>query len=281
MIEKDIIDNVSAALAEDLGGLSPADGDITANLIPADTQANATILTREPCILAGIQWASEAFKQVDPEIDVEWLAKDGDQLQEDQVFCQLKGPAKGILTAERTALNFLQALSATATVTAEYVALLENSQVKLLDTRKTLPGLRNAQKYAVKCGGGHNHRIGLFDAYLIKENHIMACGSIQAAINKARTIHPDKPVEVEVETLEELSEAVQFGADIVMLDNFTNQQLEEAVKINNGKTRLEVSGNITKNRLTELSSIGIDYISSGALTKHIKAIDLSLRIRTE
>lgn len=281
MIEQDIVTNVSAALAEDLNGQSAELGDITANLIPADTLAEATILTRESCTLAGIQWATEAFNQVDKNIEVTWHAKDGDVLKENQIFCELKGPAKGILTAERTALNFLQLLSATATVTAEYVAMLGSSNVKLLDTRKTLPGLRNAQKYAVKCGGGHNHRIGLYDAYLIKENHIMACGSITAAIAKARELHPQKPVEIEVESIAELSQAIDAGADIVMLDNFTNQQLKEAVQINNGKTRLEVSGNITKNRLTELSQIGIDYISSGALTKHVRAIDLSLRVKTE
>ena len=281
MKEQDIFDNVSAALKEDLDGLAADKGDITANLIPADNQASATILTREDCVLSGIPWATETFRQVDASIKVNWLAADGDKLNANQVFCELQGPARGILTAERTALNFLQTMSATATTTADYVSLLKNSQIKLLDTRKTLPGLRNAQKYAVKCGGGENHRIGLFDAYLIKENHIFACGDIASAVRKARQNHPEKPVEVEVENVEELSQAIDAGADIVMLDNFTNQQLEEAVQVNQGKTRLEVSGNITKNRLTELSKIGIDYISSGALTKHVKAIDLSLRIKTE
>ena len=281
MIETYIKQNVDAALNEDLGGQSPQQGDITANLIDTTQQAVATIITRENCVLAGTPWATETFRQVDASIDVKWLAEDGQALQADQVFCELRGSAKAILTAERTALNFLQTLSATATVTAEYVALLSDSGVKLLDTRKTLPGLRQAQKYAVKCGGGENHRIGLFDAYLIKENHIFACGSIQNAVAKARQNHPDKPVEVEVENLEELAQAIAAEADIVMLDNFNNQQLREAVQVNNGKTRLEVSGNITKNRLAELREIGIDYVSSGALTKHIRAIDLSLRIRTE
>ena len=281
MTEKHIIENVRAALAEDLNGQSPQEGDITANLISNEQQAEATIITRENCVLAGIDWATEAFTQVDSSIRVNWLAADGDVLQPNQAFCQLQGSAKAILTAERTALNFLQMLSATATVTAEYVELLKNSNVKLLDTRKTLPGLRLAQKYAVKCGGGFNHRIGLFDAYLIKENHIFACGSIEKAVKKARETHPEKAVEVEVENLAELQQAITAGADIVMLDNFDNQQLEEAVEINKGQTRLEVSGNITKTRLTELSEIGIDYISSGALTKHVRAIDLSLRIKTK
>lgn len=281
MTQLQIPNTVSAALAEDLGGLTAQHGDITANLIPEDSQAKATIVTREPCILAGIEWANETFAQVDSRISVSWQAQDGDKLQADQVLCELSGPARGLLTAERTALNFLQTLSATATVTAEYVAMLKGSDVKLLDTRKTLPGLRNAQKYAVRCGGGQNHRVGLYDAYLIKENHIMACGSIQAAVAKAREMHADKPVEVEVESVNELKLAIEAGADIVMLDNFSNTDLEEAVKVNNGKSRLEVSGNITKNRLTELSRIGIDYISSGALTKHVQAIDLSLRVQTE
>ncbi|MCV2884920.1 carboxylating nicotinate-nucleotide diphosphorylase [Aestuariibacter sp. AA17] len=270
--------NVKDALYEDLNGLSPSEGDITANLIPGDHQAKATILTREACILAGCDWATEAFKQVDGEIQIKWTAKDGDELSPGQVFCELAGSAKSILTAERTALNFLQSLSATATVTHDYVSVLKGSNLKLLDTRKTLPGLRLAQKYAVTCGGGSNHRIGLFDAYLIKENHIMACGSIANAVSKARSTHADKQVEVEVESIDELKQAIAAGADIVMLDNFTNDQLREAVAVNEGKTRLEVSGNITKDRLTELRDIGVDYVSSGALTKHIQAIDLSLRI---
>ena len=270
--------NVTAALNEDLDGQSPQVGDITANLIPDSHQATAIIITREPCVIAGTDWASETFRQVDPDVKVKWHVRDGEAVEENQTLCKITGSAKSILTAERTALNFLQTLSGTATITAEYVELLEDSNVKLLDTRKTIPGLRYAQKYAVTCGDGHNHRIGLFDAYLIKENHILACGSIAAAIEKARSLHPDKKVEVEVETIDELKQAIEANADIVMLDNFNNEQLHEAVKVTDGKTRLEVSGNITKNRLAELRDIGIDYISSGAITKNVRAIDLSLRI---
>ncbi len=270
--------NVQSALAEDLGGAVNASNDITANLIDPTTQATATIITREPCIVAGIPWAQEAFRQIDSSVNILWHCEDGDALQPDDAVATITGSAQAILTAERTALNFLQTLSATATTTSTYAALLAGSDTKILDTRKTLPGLRLAQKYAVVCGGGHNHRVGLYDAYLIKENHIFACGSIKQAVEKAKLTHPNKKVEVEVENIAELSQAIDAKADIVMLDNFTNEQIQQAVALNKNRCKLEVSGNITDERLGELARLGVDFISSGALTKHIQAIDLSLRI---
>ena len=274
----DIIAQVRAALTEDLGGsLTPAN-DITANLIPAAQQATATIITREHAVVCGTQWVDQAFALVDDTITLDWHVSDGDTVTPDTVLVSLSGSARSILTAERTALNFLQTLSGTATVTAYYTSLLEGSKTRILDTRKTLPGLRMAQKYAVKCGGGTNHRIGLFDAYLIKENHIYACGSIGKAVATAKATHPEKIVEVEVEIQHELEQALEAGADIIMLDNFTNEQIESAVALNQGKSKLEVSGNVTDERLQSLAKIGVDFISSGALTKHVQAIDLSLRV---
>jgi nicotinate-nucleotide pyrophosphorylase (carboxylating) len=275
---KDIQNNVKQALAEDLGGTPSGKGDITAMLIPAEQRVSAKIITREPCVLAGQAWVEETFAQLDKNVQITWAVKDGDTLQADQEICQIVGNARVILTGERTALNFLQTLSGTATLVAGYVKYLAGSQTKLLDTRKTLPGLRMAQKYAVTCGGGNNHRIGLFDAFLIKENHIMACGSIAAAVQQARLQVQDKLVEVEVENLAELQQALDAEADIVMLDNFTLSDVTEAVKITQGRSKLEVSGNITEQRLTELAKVGVDFISSGALTKNVQAIDLSLRI---
>jgi nicotinate-nucleotide pyrophosphorylase (carboxylating) len=265
-------------LAEDLNGLPASQGDITANLIPVQQQLQAEVITREDCVLAGRAWVEETFKQVDATIELTWFANDCDTLTAGSKIFAVQGPARGILTAERTALNFLQTLSATATMVASYVAELAGTRTKLLDTRKTLPGLRQAQKYAVRCGGGHNHRIGLFDAYLIKENHIMACGSIAAAVAAARQQHASVKVEVEVESIDELSQAIDAGADIVMLDNFSLPQIRQAVALNNGKVKLEVSGNVTRESLRELAMTGVDYISSGALTKHVQAIDLSLRV---
>lgn len=275
---QDMRHNVEAALKEDLDGLSPVEGDITAQLIPLEESVEATVITREDCVLAGRDWVTETFRQVDPELKLEWLAKDGDHLTADQTIFNLSGNARSVLTGERTALNFLQTLSATATVTARYVSLLGNSNIKLLDTRKTLPGLRLAQKYAVTCGGGANHRIGLYDAFLIKENHIMACGSIANAVGQAKALAPNKLVEVEVENLNELEQALDANADIIMLDNFSIDKLHQAVKITNGQSKLEVSGNITDEKLLALRDTGVDYISSGALTKNIQAIDLSMRI---
>ncbi|WP_137166165.1 carboxylating nicotinate-nucleotide diphosphorylase [Salinimonas lutimaris] len=274
----EILAQVRTALTEDLGGeLNPAN-DITANLIPADKDATATIITREDATICGKAWVEQAFALIDNTISLTWHVNDGDTVVADTKLVTLQGNARAIMTAERVALNFLQTLSGTATTTAYYARLLEGSPTRILDTRKTLPGLRNAQKYAVTCGGGTNHRIGLFDAYLIKENHIFACGSIAAAISTAKATHSDKLVEVEVENLDELEQALQAGADIIMLDNFTNEQIQQAVAITEGKSKLEVSGNITDERLRSLGKLGVDFISSGALTKHVKAIDLSLRV---
>ena len=277
-LQQHIKTGVHHALLEDLGCADFHDADITASLIPADKTATATIITREPCVLAGRPWVDEVFHQMGDEVQLNWLCQDGDHLQANAPIVTLTGPARTILTGERTALNFLQTLSATATVTAEYVAILAGSKTRLLDTRKTLPGMRQAQKYAVRCGGGLNHRIGLYDAFLIKENHIAACGSIEQAVFTARQLHSDKQVEVEVENMDELAQAIDAGADIIMLDNFSNPMIEQAVAVNAGRAKLEVSGNVEADRLRELAGLGVDYVSSGALTKHVRAIDLSLRI---
>ncbi|GFD90065.1 nicotinate-nucleotide diphosphorylase [Tenacibaculum sp. KUL152] len=273
-----IREQVSSALIEDLGGELNASNDITANLIDDNVQAKATVITRESCVVCGVAWVNQAFALIDETVTLQWHVEDGDSVVPDTVLLTLEGSAKAILTAERTALNFLQTLSGTATVTAFYANLLADSNTKILDTRKTLPGLRYAQKYAVRCGGGQNHRVGLFDAFLIKENHIFSCGGIDKAVERAKSMMPGKPVEVEVENLNELEQAMKAGADIVMLDNFTNEQIQQAVALNKGQCKLEVSGNITDERLKSLSQLGVDYISSGALTKHVQAIDLSLRI---
>lgn len=274
--------DVSNALIEDLNGLTVNEGDITANLISPESQVEATIITREDCVLCGVAWAEEAFRQVNESINVVWSKQDKDNCKANDVLCHITGSAKSILTAERTALNFLQLLSGTATTTKYYVDKLAGTNITLLDTRKTLPGLRLAQKYAVTCGGGQNHRVGLYDAFLIKENHVMACGSIAAAVTKAQKLSPGKSIEVEVENLNELQQAIDAGANIVMLDNFSIDMLHKAVQINtfNSKkaVKLEVSGNITHEKLTNLRGTGIDFVSSGALTKDVKSIDLSLRI---
>lgn len=280
-LKQEIINNVAQALTEDLNGPPDAFRDITANLIAAEQDEKAQIITRESCVLAGQAWVDETFRQLGGGVKVNWLVADGDHLKPGQQLCTLEGNTHQLLTGERTALNFLQCLSGTATLVASYMQHLQNSKTKLLDTRKTLPGLRLAQKYAVTCGGGTNHRMGLNDAFLIKENHIMACGSIAAAVAKARQQEPDKPVEVEVESLDELRQAIDAGADIVMLDNFSTELIHSAVAINQGRSKLEVSGNITCERLPELASTGVDFISSGALTKHVTAVDLSLRIMRE
>jgi nicotinate-nucleotide pyrophosphorylase (carboxylating) len=274
----DIKSAVAIALSEDLNTQGVDHGDITANLIPAKQTITAEIITRENCVLAGADWVTETFAQLDENIQLTWYVNDGEQLKANQAIVRVSGNARHILTGERTALNFLQTLSGTATVVAHCVKELEGTNTQLLDTRKTLPGMRLAQKYAVTCGGGKNHRIGLFDAYLIKENHILACGSIQAAVTKAREHHPNLPVEVEVENIQELHQAIAAEADIVMLDNFNLDMLKEAVIINKSQCKLEVSGNITIERLKVLSILGVDFISSGALTKHVQAIDLSLRV---
>lgn len=272
MLEQAIQINVQHALAEDIG-----DGDITAQLTPADEVAHARVITREDMVLAGRPWVDAIFAQLDPNVEVIWLKNDGDTVLANDAFLELKGNARSLLTGERPALNFVQTLSAVATKVNGYVKLLDGLNTKILDTRKTLPGLRIAQKYAVAMGGGQNHRIGLFDAFLIKENHIMAAGGISQAIAQAHEIAPNKPVEVEVESFDELQQALNAGADIVMLDNFSKQEMIDAVKLVDGRCKLEASGNITVERLHEVALTGVDYISMGALTKDVQAIDLSMR----
>lgn len=268
----DLHQTVSHALAEDLGN-----ADLTADLIPVETQATATVIVREAAILCGQAWFNKVFELVDNKVQIHWQVKDGDPISADQLLCEIKGSARAILTAERTALNFLQTLSATATSTARYVAELEGSSTELLDTRKTLPGLRLAQKYAVHCGGGRNHRFGLYDAILIKENHIIACGGLTQAVKTAKQQHPQVAVEVETENLAEVALALEAGADIIMLDNFSLDMIHQAVKTVNQRAKLEVSGNVELDQLKTLAQTGVDFISTGAITKHIQAIDLSMR----
>ncbi len=264
---------VAQSLAEDIAG-----GDITAELIDADVQASGRIVTREDGILCGTAFALEAFQQIDTSCRVEWAAQDGEAITADSLVCTLSGPARALLTAERTALNFLQLLSGTATTAGQYASRVAHTGVKLLDTRKTVPGLRLAQKYAVTCGGCYNHRIGLFDAFLIKENHISATGGIAEAVATARDVAPDKPVEIEVENEVELEQALTAGADRIMLDNFTLEALRDAVAHTAGRAELEASGNVTDETLVAIAATGVDFISIGALTKHVKALDLSMRI---
>ena len=261
------------ALAEDIES-----GDITAELIGANVQTSGRIVTREDGILCGTAFALEAFQQIDPSCHVEWAAQDGDVLTASNTLCTLSGPARALLTAERTALNFLQLLSGTATTASHYAARVAHTKVKLLDTRKTVPGLRLAQKYAVTCGGCFNHRIGLFDAFLIKENHISAAGGIAEAVAAARSVAPGKPLEVEVENEAELEQALTAGADRIMLDNFTLEGLRSAVAHAAGRAELEASGNVTDETLVAIAETGVDFISIGALTKHVRALDLSMRI---
>ena len=275
----DRVDMVARALAEDLDGIDLSH-DITAQLIGAETQAEAILISRDDAVICGVDWVNEVFEQLRAKVELDWQVKDGERVQANQELLRIKGNARTILTAERTALNFLQTLSGVATTTAHYVSYLAGSNTKLLDTRKTIPGLRTAQKYAVVCGGGYNHRVGLYDAFLIKENHIMACGGIAAAIASARQLEPGKPVEVEVENLSEYREAIHAKADIIMLDNFSIEDLKTAVLERTTDVALEVSGNITATRLKELAPIGVDFISSGALTKNLQAIDLSLRFKS-
>ena len=272
LLEQTIQINIEQALQEDI-----SDGDITALLTPENEQATANILSRENMILAGQPWVNALIQAFDANIQITWLKQDGDPVEANEVFLQLSGSARSLLTVERPALNFIQTLSAVATKTAEYVKQLEGLNTKLLDTRKTLPGLRIAQKYAVAVGGGQNHRLGLFDAFLIKENHIMAAGGITQAIQQAHQIASNKPVEVEVETWDELNQALDAGADIVMLDNFSQQQMIDAVKHVAGRCKLEASGNITIENLRHVATTGVDYISMGVLTKDVTAIDLSMR----
>lgn len=266
--------NVRRALAEDLGS-----GDITAQLIPAGRLAHATVITREAATMSGSAWVDAVFRQLDPRVAVHWLVTDGQQVAADQVLFHLEGPARALLSGERTALNFLQTLSGVATRCRYYADLVQGTAVRLLDTRKTIPGLRLAQKYATTCGGCHNHRIGLYDAFLIKENHIAACGGIAEAVTAAHQIAPGKPVEVEVESLDELEQALVAGADIVMLDELSLEDMRNAVRITSGRAKLEASGGIDEQTLRAVAETGVDYISIGALTKHVRAIDLSMRLK--
>ncbi|MFT7403301.1 MAG: nicotinate-nucleotide pyrophosphorylase (carboxylating) [Zhongshania sp.] len=271
-LQSDITETVRFALAEDIGS-----GDITAQLIPANQTATASIITREAAVICGVNWVNEVFQQIDNSVTITWHIADGDHVAANSILFELNGPARSLLTGERTALNFLQLLSGTATLCKQYSDLVSHTKVRLLDTRKTIPGLRTAQKYAVSCGGCHNHRIGLYDAFLIKENHIAACGGIGAAIAAARDIAPLKPVEVEVESLTELEIALNSDADIIMLDNFSLDDMREGVAITSGRAKLEASGNVSTQTLAAIAETGVDFISIGALTKHARAIDLSMR----
>jgi nicotinate-nucleotide pyrophosphorylase (carboxylating) len=270
----DIEETVRRALAEDVGA-----GDVTAALIPADTRAEAQVVTREDAVLCGTAWFDEVFRQLDSRIRARWNAKDGDAIGANQILCTLNGPARALLTGERTALNFLQLLSGTATRTRQYVAAIRGTRTAVLDTRKTVPGLRRAQKYAVACGGGQNHRMGLYDAILIKENHIAAAGSIAAALRAARDLAPQGvAVEIEVENLEQLRAALAAGAERVLLDNFDLKTLPAAVNEARGRAKLEASGGVSLSNIRAIAETGVDYISVGDVTKNIKAVDLSLRL---
>lgn len=263
---------VSTALREDVGS-----GDLTAQLIPADRTARANVITRENAVLCGTAWFDEVFRQIDARVRVTWSARDADRVRADQQLCTLEGPARALLTGERTALNFLQMLSATATVTRKYVDAVAGTKCRILDTRKTIPGLRVAQKYAVRCGGGTNHRIGLFDAILVKENHIAAAGSIANAVAESRRLNSKVLLEVEVESLTQLREALDARVDRVLPDNFSLDQMREAVQIAGGRTELEASGNMSLETVRAVAETGVDFISVGGLTKHVRAVDLSMR----
>lgn len=270
-----IVTMVKQAIVEDVGS-----GDITSQLIPADSQSDAELFTREPIVLSGRAWFDETFAQIDTNCLIDWQAKDGDSLKSGTILCRINGNTRSILTAERVAMNFLQLLSGIATTAKRYADLTYNSNASVLDTRKTIPGLRRAQKYAVACGGCSNHRFGLYDALLIKENHILAAGSISKAIVASQKKYPDKAIEIEVENLDELQQALQAGAARILLDNFDIDQICEAVSITQGKAKLEASGNITLENIAAIAATGVNYISVGALTKHITAADLSLRFKS-
>ncbi|WJW75079.1 carboxylating nicotinate-nucleotide diphosphorylase [Thiohalobacter sp. IOR34] len=271
-IEQQIQALVRRTLEEDIGG-----GDLTAGLIPEDALAEARVLCRESAVLCGRAWFDAVFAELDPRIQIHWQAADGDAVQPGQTLCRLQGPARPLLSGERSALNLLQTLSGTATLARRYAERVADLPVRILDTRKTLPGLRHAQKYAVRTGGCHNHRLGLYDGILIKENHILAAGSIAAAVAAARRLGSDLPVEVEVEDLDEAREALDAGADILLLDNFDLSRLREAVRLNAGRAKLEASGGVTLDNLRAIAETGVDFISTGALTKDVRAIDLSMR----
>ena len=269
-----IINQVANALDEDVGS-----GDISAELIDPAARLDTEVLLREDAVLCGTPWFDEVFRQCDDSIEIAWHARDGDRLAAGKVVCEVCGPARALLTAERSALNFLQTLSGTATAVRRFADLLQDTGCRILDTRKTIPQLRHAQKYAVVCGGGTNHRIGLYDAFLIKENHLAACGGIPQAAARARELHPERLLEIEVENLGQLEEAIEAGVDRVLLDNFDIDAMRQAVALNTGRVELEASGNIDGENLRKIAATGVDFISSGALTKHLRAIDFSLRYR--
>lgn len=269
----DLAENVRLAMAEDLGG-----GDLTATLIPPDRQAQARVIVREDAVLCGTRWFDAVYGAVDPAVRVQWQAHDGDRVVAGAVLCELSGSARALVSGERAALNFLQSLSGTATLTARYAAQLAGTSTRLLDTRKTIPGLRRAQKYAVKCGGGFNHRAGLHDGILIKENHISAAGGVRAAIHALRATGTQVPIEVEVETLTQIEEAIGAGADMLLLDNFGLAEMRQAVAVAAGRVPLEASGGFDYEDLPAVAATGVDYVSVGALTKHLRAVDLSMRI---
>lgn len=271
-LPNDIESVVAQALAEDIGS-----GDVTAALIAPKAQGKAQVVCREDAILCGVAWFTETFRQVDANVQIHWNCSDGDQLSAGQVICVIEGCARSLLTAERTALNFVQLLSATASQSYRYAQLIAHTACKVLDTRKTIPGLRSAQKYAVLCGGGSNHRIGLYDRVLIKENHIMAAGSISAAVATAQQLHPELQVEVETESLQELQEAIQAQADIIMLDDYDLDAMREAVRITAGRIPLEASGGVNMTTIAAIAETGVDFISVGEITKHVRAVDLSMR----
>jgi nicotinate-nucleotide pyrophosphorylase (carboxylating) len=267
-----IASQVKLSLLEDIG-----QQDLTADLIPADAIAKATLISRQQAVLCGRDWFTEVFHQLDPSIQINWFFEDADLLTENALICELSGNARALLSGERTAMNFLQTFSGTATQTKRYADLLKDLPVKLLDTRKTLPGLRLGQKYAVRCGGGVNHRFGLYDAILIKENHILAAGSIAAAVAQAKALHPNVSIEVEVESISELEQAINTAADIILLDNFSLELLREAVRFTNGKAALEASGGVNMDTIRDIAETGVDRISVGQLTKDLQAVDLSMR----
>jgi len=273
LLRQSRIETVAHSLREDIG-----DGDITAQLIAADTRAGGRVITREHAVIAGREWVDEVFRQVDRDVVLDWQVEDGQRVEPGQLLFRMNGLARSLLTAERAALNWLQTLSAVATLAARYAALISHTRTQLLDTRKTLPGLRLAQKYAITCGGCSNHRLGLWDAFLIKENHIAACGSIAAAVRAARELAPGKPVEVETENLNELQQALDAGADIIMLDEFSLADMRTAVAQTAGKTKLEASGGIDDSILVAIAETGVDFISLGTLTKNLRAVDLSMRL---
>jgi len=275
MLPPDLPAQVARSLAEDVGS-----GDVTAALIDGSAQARATLLTREEAVLCGTAWVDETFRQLDPAVRIHWHAQEGDKVAANSILCDIVGPARAMLTGERTALNFLQTLSGTATITRRYTEAVEGTGCSILDTRKTIPGLRQAQKYAVRVGGGRNHRLGLYDMVLIKENHIIAAGSVAAALAKARASAPGVPVEIEVETLEEFRAALAAGPDVILLDEFSQDSMIQAVALNRATAkpvRLEASGGVDLETVRRVATAGVDYISVGSLTKHLRAVDLSLR----